>query len=381
MKILLHSYAFSPSIGGIETVSLYMAENFRERGHAVTVVTQTPAAANDTSTFPFEVIRNPNWQTSCALANEHDIVVSNGASIRLVLPAFLTRKPMVWIHPGYRLTGLDAGWANGQNAPYQFGPSIVHHLRLFGITSAFKSLVRLVVLRLASRLVTAHVAVSKHVAFRQPLPSQIVIPNPYDRNLFGQTTFEQAVEQLESSTTTFTFLGRLVTEKGADTLIQAFAQFCEQISVEQFSLALIGDGAERERLQKLAETLGVSKRIKWIGFTTGSALKEKLMQAGICILPSKYEEPMGVVALELMAAGKPLIVSRHGGLAESCGEACLTFENGDANDLAKAMNLLYHDKSLQLKLIASGLKQVRNYDPTAAIDSYLSLFSTLINGN
>ena len=61
MKILIYSPLFYPSIGGIETTLSILAHEFVNQGHEVKVVTQV--AAKDSTSFPFEVIRKPNWQT------------------------------------------------------------------------------------------------------------------------------------------------------------------------------------------------------------------------------------------------------------------------------------------------------------------------------
>lgn len=381
MKILLHSFAFYPNIGGIETVSMFLAQRFSARGHTVTVVTQTPAQNSNDEQFNFSVVRNPSSLECRKLADKHDIVVSNGASVRFITPSLLANRPFVWIHQGYRLRGLDSGWADNKWAPYDFWPSFAHHKRLFGTSSAIKQMLRLLALQAAGKFVTAHVAVSKHVAKVQPLPNQIVIPNPYSSETFADTTYEQAVKELENSNATFTFLGRLVSEKGVDTLLRAFALFLASKSENdrKYSLKIIGDGAERDNLKKLAAELHISENVSWLGFRSGTDLATELSLSGICIAPSNYEEPMGVVALELMAKGKPIIVSRDGGLSESGGEACLTFSNRDPQDLSRIMMQLHDDVELQHKLIRLGLQRVRDYNPELAIDRYLELFDKLIS--
>lgn len=230
-------------------------------------------------------------------------------------------------------------------------------------------------LQTAAHTVDANVHITHHMARVQPLPNQHVIYNPYDRDLFERV--RKPKFDLSESDTTFTFLGRLVSEKGPYTLLDALA-IARQRSKAAQTLKFIGTGPEAERLKQHAEQLGVSQYVSWTVASNDQELQALIASAGICVIPSYFQEPMGVVSLELMTSGKPLIVSQTGGLSECAADAALTFPNGDAESLAHQMVALAEDSALQQTLVDKGFARLQLFDPDKSISAYISLFSSLI---
>lgn len=107
------------------------------------------------------------------------------------------------------------------------------------------------------------------------------------------------------------FLGRLVHEKGVHVLIQALADVLKRIP--NVLLIIAGAGPLQEQLQSQAAPYG--DRVRFTGFLDDTDKRRLLRASELCIFPSLYE-PFGLVALEAMACGTPLIVSDVGGLAE-----------------------------------------------------------------
>lgn len=105
---------------------------------------------------------------------------------------------------------------------------------------------------------------------------------------------------------------------------------------QRVSYHIAGDGSERGALERMAETLGLDEEVSFAGFIEDAA--SFLAAIDILVLPSLHEG-LGVAALEGMAAGKPVIGSRVGGLAESIidGETGLLVPPGDAVELARAV--------------------------------------------
>ena len=97
-KILISSHAFAPSVGGIETVSELLAEEFVRLGHEVTVVTQT---ADDQAEEPgYFIIRRPSVRQLFRAIKSCDVFWQNNLSLRTIWPALLLRKPIVITHQG-----------------------------------------------------------------------------------------------------------------------------------------------------------------------------------------------------------------------------------------------------------------------------------------
>ena len=127
--------------------------------------------------------------------------------------------------------------------------------------------------------------------------------------------------------------GRLVPQKGFDVLLRAFAAGAKDTS----RLSLIGDGPERERLQELARDLGLNGEISFRGANERRTTLAAMNQANVIAIPS-LSESFGMVALEGMALGKPIVASRVGGLPEILdGADAVLVEPGDPKALAKAI--------------------------------------------
>lgn len=107
--------------------------------------------------------------------------------------------------------------------------------------------------------------------------------------------------------------GRLTRKKGFDLLLEAFARVSREFP--RIDLILAGEGEERTALQSLADRLGISKRIAFFGRATPAQLVELLHRSDFVIVPSR-REPFGIVALEALAAGKPVLATLVGGLPE-----------------------------------------------------------------
>jgi 1,4-alpha-glucan branching enzyme len=107
------------------------------------------------------------------------------------------------------------------------------------------------------------------------------------------------------------YIGRLVFEKGVQVLIEAMPGILSQ--VPEARLVIAGSGPMEEELKRMAEHLG--DRVRFVGYVDDDYRDRLYRAADVCVIPSLYE-PFGIVALEAMKYGKPLVISDTGGLAE-----------------------------------------------------------------
>jgi glycogen synthase len=383
MRILLYTKYFYPSLGGVEVVSDNLATAWTKAGHTVTLITNLPCRPEIDR--PYRIVRHPTGKQLQQLVSQHDIIYSNGANLFPFWPAFKQGKPFAWTHYNYQLQCLDGcGWLGGAPAPLTPLASIVHHgRRKGGLLYALRGALTLAVKRTAAHLVDANIAITKHVATRQPLPRQVVIYNPIRADRFAVRNFEEAIRQLDHSDATFTFLGRLDKNKGVSDLLRAFALVRQREQKENgnsnLTLKLIGDGPARKTLEALAAELNIAQHVVWKGMLSQEDLPQEIQRSGICILPSAIEEPMGIVVLELMNAGKPLIVSAVGGLSECAGPAAKTFENGNWQNLAEVMQELARDRDQQRQLVSFALERSAEFDSERFSAAYLELFERVIH--
>lgn len=332
MRILLHSHAFLPSLGGIERSSQLLAEALCALGHQVDLVTATLAGAPlfDQSQ-PYRIWRRPSSVRLLRLILRADVVHGNGASLVVVLPALLLRRPVLWTHQAWQLLSVDGlGWADGGPTPLDPAASLrFYRARL----SAFTWLRQWFLLRLrrwvAQRL-SANVAISHWMARRQQLPRLSVIPNPVLLPAFSWLAPEQRAVPL-------LFLGRLVSEKGLNVLLDALALLASDPWRLHPQLLVVGDGPMRQHWQMQCARLGLTDQVQFLGARSSAELPPVLNQARIGVVPSAWEEPMGLVAVELIAAGLIPVVAERGGLAENIGSIGRCFPNGDAAALAAVL--------------------------------------------
>lgn len=148
-------------------------------------------------------------------------------------------------------------------------------------------------------------------------------------------------------------VGRLDPRKGIETAIRALA-----LLPRTATLSVVGDGppAYRTRLESAVRALGLDGRVSF-GVVPRSRLREVYAGADALVFPSEWEEPFGLVPLEAMACGTPVVATRTGGSAEflADGVNCLAFPPGDAGALAAALVRLADDTDLRARLVAGGV--------------------------
>jgi glycosyltransferase involved in cell wall biosynthesis len=143
--------------------------------------------------------------------------------------------------------------------------------------------------------------------------------------------------------------------KGHRTLLHAAGMLKDQ--GHRFKLALAGDGSLRNSLCAMIEALDLTREVTLCGFVTD--MPQFLAGLDLFVMPSLYEG-LGVAALEAMAAGKAVVASRVGGLAEvvlDC-ETGLLVPPGDADGLARAIARLLSDESLRTAFGRRGAERV-----------------------
>lgn len=174
--------------------------------------------------------------------------------------------------------------------------------------------------------------------FQLPPAKILVIPNGV-KPIFSrrEPPAENGAEKI------ILYVGRLVIEKGVQTLLQAFAQV--QTFFPEAKLIIAGAGPYARELEALTQHLGISSKVAFAGFAGENTRNAYLAQARVAVFPSLYE-PFGIAALEAMAAGVPVVASATGGLAEIVepGVTGLSFPPGDEKALTQALLFLLENK-------------------------------------
>lgn len=339
MKLLFLSHKFSPDLGGIEVNSEILAREFVAAGHEVRLMTWS--VDPNKSRFPFSVIRNPSLGEVCQQHRWADVVYENNICLRLSWPAVLSRKPTVvalrtWVS---RMDGR------------------------IGFQDRLK--------KLWLRRCKAVIAVSERVRERS-WPTAEVIGNPYRTELFGLRPGTPRDRD-------FAFLGRLVSDKGADLAIRTLRELSTGENRQgKLNLTIIGEGPERGALEQLAIDLELKNQVQFTGSLRGEALADCLNRHRFLWVPSRWEEPFGNVALEGMACGCIPIVSDGGGLPDAVGEAGMMFRRGDLDDMVDQSGRLLDDDALCIRLTEAAKSHLANHQADRVASRYLNVIEKAV---
>jgi glycogen(starch) synthase len=159
------------------------------------------------------------------------------------------------------------------------------------------------------------------------VPSVIIV-NPYREDIFFRDPSVPRDRDL-------VLVGRSVSDKGVDLLIEAIHRPRERRLYP--NLTIVGGGPEREPVQRSVKNLELTGRVEFAGIRTGPELNLLLNRHRTIVLPSRWKEPFGLVALEGIACGCRAIVASQGGLPEALASLAVPFERRNVSALAEAI--------------------------------------------
>jgi glycosyltransferase involved in cell wall biosynthesis len=192
----------------------------------------------------------------------------------------------------------------------------------------------------------------------------VVVPNSYRKDVF----YEMAGQERERE---LVYLGRLVPEKGLDVLLEALARLIREDL--RPCLTVIGTGPEGDRLRTRAVELGICGQVKFVGIRQGNDLSRTLNHHRILVIPSIWEEPFGIVALEGIACGCVVIGTDGGGLPEAIGPCGVIVPRRNVEALATAIRELVTNEQLQRGYRAAFHDHLAQHTPGRLIQAYLNV--------
>ncbi len=297
--------------------------------HSVRVTTNTDGEIVSN----YSINRKPSLFQLFKLVQQSDIFVEANISLKTAIVGLFNRKKWVVIH----------------HIPY------LHQKTITGI------------IKLWLTHFSHNICVSKYVQKTIPGKS-LVIPNFYN------TVFD-AVSITEKTGSTV-FVGRLVSDKGVDLLLNAFAEVIKEYPSNH--LTIIGDGPEKENLLELCKKLNLQNHVTFINSLEPILLANKISTFKYLVIPSLWEEPFGLVALEGLAAGCTVTASDGGGLPEALGNFGILFKRGDKADLIKKLKEAYTLPSPNVTLSEDLKLHLAKHSKPFIAQQYLNYFSTLL---
>jgi glycogen synthase len=166
-------------------------------------------------------------------------------------------------------------------------------------------------------------------------------------------------------------VGRLVPQKGFDTLLEAFVAD----GLKRWTLLFAGDGIDRHKLEARARELGLAARVRFLGSVDRSQLAELLRGAHAFAFPSRGEG-FGIALLEAMAAGVPAVATTAGGVPEFArdGENALLVPPDNPAALAQALERLTTDLQLRERIVLGGKKTAAEFAWTVIASRYEQVY-------
>lgn len=170
-----------------------------------------------------------------------------------------------------------------------------------------------------------------------------------------------------SSRFTVLFVGRLYRRKRVDVLLRAAAAAREKIP--ELEVRIVGSGPCGSDLRRLERELRLDRTVTWLGDVARSTLAEEYNRAGVFCLPS-VQEGFGIVLLEAMAAGRPVVASRAAAIPEVAPHALLV-EPENAEAVAAAIEALHGSPDARVARAAAGADWVKQFDAARVARRFL----------
>ncbi len=343
--------------GGVTAHVVHLAEQFRQRGHDVHIV----APSSDDETEP-DVLAN---------ADVHRIgrvvaIPANGsvARITLSLRAYLQAKTLL------RAEQFDLVHLHEPMMP-ALPLTVLRHSQTTNIgtfhasrTSPLAYFYAKPIIQPFFKKLHGHIAVSEAARdfVGEYFPADYrIIPNGIDYARFS--TPLPPLERFRDGRLNVLFVGRLEKRKGLRFLLRAWQQV--HAAFPDSRLIVVGDGRPREGYRRFAERQGWTEQdVHFAGYVSSADLPRYYQAADIFCAPSTGQESFGIVLLEAMASGVPIVASAIPGYRDvvTNGVEGLLVEPKQSESIAHALIGLLGKPELRQRLAATGRETARHYD-------------------
>jgi len=173
----------------------------------------------------------------------------------------------------------------------------------------------------------------------------------------------------------FLAMGRMVQQKGFDHLLVSFASIADQ--VPDLKLFMAGEGVNRRDYEYLAAQLGLQEKVRFLGLVQGSEKISLLKGAEFFVCPSRFE-PFGIVVLEAMAAGIPVLANRVGGIPDIIedGRQGILIDPTSVDALALAIVTLHRSPEWLSKMGESARTKADDFDWIHINQQYMEVYQS-----
>lgn len=351
MKILQISRFYPPKIGGVERVVQQIGEGLNDKTDMQVLVCQEKGKGCD------EVYEGVKVHRSGSLG----VFLSMPLSFSFMrdVRKFSKNADIIHFHMPFPLADL-AYFLSG----YKGKVVVWWHMEIVRQKKAM-AIYRPLMMKFLKRADLIMVATEGHVkgseVLQQFADKVVAIPFGLDDAFLEKSLASISKQPVASaSATKFLFIGRLVYYKGCDVLLEAFAK----MENKEAHLTLVGGGPMQEQLESMAQKYAIEDRVHLLGSIPYKDLLQQIAECDVFVLPSSERtEAFGIVQIEAMAYGKPVINTNlptgvpYVSLHEKTG---LTVEPKDVQGLTVALDRLANDAELREKFGKSARQRVED---------------------
>lgn len=362
-RVVFWAESFWPSIGGVEILGDQLMSVLKGRGYEFIVVTnqwhedwpeEEEVGGVPVHRFPFR---------SAISERRVDLL----ASIKIRLDALFRDFAPDLVH--VNLAGPSVIFL-AMSEPARMTPSVVTIHNLLAETGPGDGALTKRVLGAAARVVAPSETLRAHVESLYPeLGSRLVVI----RNALGAPALEPGELRFEQPRVVC--LARLVPEKGVDLAVKAFPAVLDRFPAAR--LVVAGEGGERGPLDELVGRLGLEGSVEFLGPVEPGHVPALLDSATVVVVPSRWVEPFGLVALEAALMARPVVATRTGGLAEIVvdGETGFLVDREAPNSIAEGVIALL-ESPVKAQHMATRARQraLDEFGWEQFVDAYDALF-------
>ena len=398
MRIALFPSAYHPHFGGVEELTRQLAHAYRKLGHRVVIVTnQWPPDLPTTETFEdLPIIRIPMRTPDGGLKARAKFALTHQAIVRGMFRDLDPHQPEIVHVQCVSGNGLYARlFAERTEVPlivtaqgeltmdatglYQRSPSARVILRKCLESAAAVTACSRQTLEELRKFNGGAFNCAARTVYNGILLEEFTKSDQTDQA--DQTDPTDQADPTDSTSRRRPFIlgiGRHVRQKGFDVLLQAFALSVERGNTTH-DLVLAGDGPEHSALRERAEQLSISSRVAFTGKVDHREAVKLFSGCSFFVLPSRHE-PFGIVNLESMAAGRPVIATRTGGVPEIVrdGENGLLVDPERPEELTGAMLRLMNDGALCRTMGCAGRTYAEQFDWLEIAGQYLAIYEQAV---
>lgn len=365
MRICHFTSTFLPRVGGVEMVVSNLARCQHELGHETLVITPRIRGIENKVALPYRVVHYSRPSSKRFLTRQ--------VLVRLLYEHYKRPFDVLHCHSAYPHGYVGATFSRLTGVPVVItphGPTDI--MRKERIRSHPKLEQRL---REGLQDAAGITAISRNI-FEEIVSvggfaeeKVHIIPNGVNLSDF------RSVEPFVSETPYILAMGRMVPQKGFDELLLAFAGIADE--VPDLQLFMAGEGIHRLDYEQLSRRLGLEGRVRFVGLVQGSQKIALLKGASFFVCPSRFE-PFGIVVLEALAAGLPVVANRVGGIPDIIDHKVqgLLVDPDSNEELGRAIVDLHRSPRAREEMGSNALQRAQQFDWMSITKRYLEVYET-----